>query len=86
VVQSEIGVARMVRDESIVSRVSVRSHRRRRDDVFTCHVSDAGPNRSDRESTRLNSSHFGITYAVFRLHNQYHDKTIHVSIRTTTII
>ena len=46
VVQSEIGVAWMVWNESLVSRVSSRSHRRRRHDVFTCHVSDAGPNRA----------------------------------------
>jgi hypothetical protein len=46
VVQSKICVAWMVRDESIVSHVSALSHRRRRDDVFTCHVSDAGPNRA----------------------------------------
>lgn len=44
VVRSEIGVARMVRDESIVSHVPMCAHRRRRDDVFTWRVSGAGPN------------------------------------------
>ena len=45
VVQSKIGVARMVRDGSIVPLMPTQAHRDRDDDVFTCRVSDAGPNK-----------------------------------------
>jgi len=42
VVQSKIGVARMVRYGSIVPHVPTQAHRRRDDDVFTRHVSESG--------------------------------------------
>src|SRR5437899_6134457 len=45
---------------------------------------DLGGADLDRKSTRLNSSHLGISYAVFCLKkkNQEHDESIHLTIES----
>src|SRR5258705_5067316 len=70
------------RDDAIVDGLALRHvleilllEAERREAVFRVHVAGQGRRLwQDRKSTRLNSSHLGISYAVFCLKkkNQYH--------------
>src|SRR5256885_12025603 len=46
--------------------------KRRRDEIHQRHVGGSSRRRRDRKSTRLNSSHLVISYAVFCLKNKNH--------------